>query len=1212
MAITPAYTIRAQGGSMLLPAARFLIPVLFISTVLNIFEIQAQESPPYDEIAVYVEVERIGGTEMVVIIKGETVFLPITDLFDFLRIRNIAEPDMTSISGFFINPDAKYFISRTDNLITYEGRTTGIEPGGLIRTEANLYLKASYFGRIFGLDCNFNFRTLSVKVTSRTELPMIREMRLEEMRRNLSMLKGDVQADTSISRIYPMFRTGVADWSVITSEEIKGRSDARVNLSLGAMIAGGEATAALYYNSLEPLTHRQQYYQWRFVNNDFAPVRQIMAGKIATQASASIFNPVVGVQLTNSPSTYRQSFGSYLLSDKTEPGWIVELYVNNVLVDYVQADASGFYTFEVPLVYGNSVIQTKFYGPWGEERTKEQTVSIPFNFLPKNVFEYKVSAGLVEDSLLSRFSRASFNYGIGSRLTAGAGMEYLSSVVTGPAMPFLTASWNLAGNLLLSGEYIHGVRTRGTLSYRIPSNLQMEINYAHYEPGQTAINLNYLEELKAVVTIPVKIGSFSTFQRLSMHHLVLPGSGYFTGEWLFSGSYGGIGTNLTTYAILPEKARPNIYSNLSLNLSLPKGFIMMSQAQYGYTQNTFFSAKLAMYKYLFRQGFLNVSLEHNFLNKVSLAELGFRYDFSFAQAGSSVRQSAGRTSFIQYARGSLIYDRRAGYAGSDNRMNVGRGGIAVIPFLDLNANGIRDAGEPKVPSLNLRAGGGRVQRNGRDSSLVVLGLEPYTQCFIDLDPNSFDEITWRLPFNTLAVAVEPNIIKTVEIPVTVAGEASGTAVVDYDGVRKGQARILVGIYDTFNRLVGRALTEEDGYFSYFGLVPGAYHARVDSSQMSKLGMSARPGSIEFRIGHGRVGDIARDLDFSLYKIIADTIVEVVTEPVAIPKTVRDTAVMIIHEMVEELITISHDSWAIQLGAFKVRGNAENLSKSLEKLLGRKVMIVTEGDFFKVRIIEIASREEADELIEILRRNGVTELWLITLKAMQQQKVLTERIDTVRTVTETVIGKVTPSPVRVNSIQAGAFYIESNAVALKERLEKQIDKKVVIVEEGGFFKVRIEGFTGRTEMEKYLSVLRPLGLRDLWILPEIPVQDSVRILPVVTDTIPPPVDEKKIIERRKEADIAVDTVIIIPREVPEPTLALQAGVYPRYLQALRAQRKIRRKLGLPVEILHQWDLYRVLVTGFYTREEAFRYYPELAGLGFQQISVVEKRDLYRVR
>ena len=74
---------------------------------------------------------------------------------------------------------------------------------------------------------------------------MIREMRQEEMRKNLTRLKGEVKADTAIGRTYPMFKFGMADWSVNATEEINGKSDVRLNLALGAMIAGGEANASL-------------------------------------------------------------------------------------------------------------------------------------------------------------------------------------------------------------------------------------------------------------------------------------------------------------------------------------------------------------------------------------------------------------------------------------------------------------------------------------------------------------------------------------------------------------------------------------------------------------------------------------------------------------------------------------------------------------------------------------------------------------------------------------------------------------------------------------------------------------------------------------------------------------------------------------------------------------------------------------------------------
>ena len=131
-----------------------------------------------------------------------------------------------------------------------------------------------------------------------------------------------------------------------------------------------------------------------------------------------------------------------------------------------------------------------------------------------------------------------------------------------------------------------------------------------------------------------------------------------------------------------------------MSFRLPAGFIFIPQAQYGYTQKEIISAKAGLEKHLMRHAFLNLSYEQLFSTNMKLAELGFRYDFSFAQTGVSVRQSDKRTSFIQYARGSIINDSKTKYLGTDNRTNVGKGGISIMPYLDLNANGAEIPGNP--------------------------------------------------------------------------------------------------------------------------------------------------------------------------------------------------------------------------------------------------------------------------------------------------------------------------------------------------------------------------------------------------------------------------------------------------------------------------------------------------------------------------------------
>jgi hypothetical protein len=1059
---------------------------------------------------------------------------------------------------------------------------------------------------VFGLDCKFSFRALSVTITSKLELPLIREMKQEEMRRNIARLKGDVQADTTIGRTYPLFRFGMADWSAVSSQEINGKSDTRLNLSLGSMIAGGEATASLYYNSSDPLTEKQQYYLWRYVNNDFAPLRQVMAGKIQTNAISSIYNPVIGVQLTNTPTTYRRSFGTYTLSDKTEPGWIVELYVNNVLVDYVKADASGFFNFEVPLVYGNSLVKLKFFGPWGEERTREQNIAIPYNFLPEKTLEYTLRAGIVEDTLGSRFSKTSINYGATKSLTVGGGAEYLSSVRSQPFMPYLNASYRVTNNLLLYGEYALGVRAKGTLSYRLPSNLQLDLNYTWYDKDQKAIFYNYREERKATLSMPLKIGKFSSFQRFSLYQIVLPSSKYTTGEWLISGSLFGVNTNLTTYALFVENVKPYLYSNLALAFRLPAGFTFMPQVQYGYTENKLFSVKARLEKHVLKNGYLNLSYEQNFRNNLKLAEAGFRYDFSFAQAGASIRQYNNKTSFIQYARGSLISDRKTKYLGVDNRPNVGRGGITVIPFIDLNANGKKDPGEPKANGLNLHSNGGRIVKNDRDTTIRILGLEPYTNCFIDLDPNSFDNISWRLTKETYSVAVDPDILKEIEIPVNIAGEATGYVFLETKGEKTGQGRIVLSFFDSSLNPAGKTITEDDGYYSYFGLNAGKYTVRIDTAQLQKLNMTSDPEIRQFEIAGGTEGDIADGLDFILKMVPGDTTTIIPVSP-EMPAVRKDTTYMILHELSEEVYTITEDSWAIQIGAFKSKSYAEGFQRMLEKELGKDVQITIEGEYYRVRILDLPTRQEVDENIVKLNKLGFKELWIIHLLARQQQRLLITKEDSLARIKETLIEREAPlTPAEKAELQLNAFRLRSAVIGLRKQLSAPLDEKVTVDRGGRYYTLEIPEQpildpTVLEAIENLIPAFGRLGMSNAWMIPakkQLIAEPVERELVIIQKVPVMPDNSIRVAEEKPMALIVEEKPDIL-----EPSIALQVAIFIKESQALRAQKRIMSKLNLPVEIVRQYDYYHVIVTGFYTREETFQYYPELAGIGYPGITLI---------
>ena len=846
----------------------FLLKIIIICVIMlgQGATCNAQTAVEYDEIPVFFNIQRIGSTEMTALINDEQAYLPVIDLFDYLKIRIISR-ELDSVTGTFIHPESHYFIDQPKNRIIYQGKTFDLKPNSIIKSASNVYLRSEYFGEIFGLNCTFSFRNLSVVLSTDLELPILREMRLEQMRNNLGKLQGVFKADVVVGRSRPAFSFGAADYAFVTSGGNENTPrDVRASVGVGGIIAGGETNVILNYQNNIAFSSRQQYYLWRYVDNKSVFAKQYLAGKIRPQTISSIYSPIVGAQVTNTPTTFRRSFGSYTLSNYTEPNWTVELYVNGVLINYVKADVAGFYTFNVPLVYGNTNVKLRFYGPFGEERATEQNINIPFNFLPKNEFEYTASGGIVEDGQDTRFARFSSNYGLSRHITVGAGYEYLSSITSGSQIPFVNTFFRLLPNLLVSAEYDYNVRTRAVLSYSMPSGLQFELYNNWYKEGQTAINNTFVEEHKAILTVPFRGKVFSAFTRLSLQEIKLPNSKYTTAEWMLSGVLANVNVSANTFGLFFPNNDAYIYSIYSVGVRAFKNLLITQQLQYEYSANKAIGIRTELEKRIFLNGYANLSYERNYVSNIDNIEFGLRYNFSFAQTRASVRKTNDLYRTLQGASGSLIHDPKSGKTEFNNYTSIGKGSVLLIPYLDLNGNKRRDKDEPTAEGLNVNVNGGRVKRSAKDNTILIMDLEPYTNCNIELDPSGFKPLGWKLLKKNYAVAIDPNFVKNIEIPVSVFAEVSGQVSELDDENERGRGGIVISIYNEKSIKVGQTTTEVDGYFSYMGLLPGKYTAKIDSDKLRELELTTDTTSFSFTVVRNIEGSFIDGINFILKRL----------------------------------------------------------------------------------------------------------------------------------------------------------------------------------------------------------------------------------------------------------------------------------------------------------------------------------------------------------
>jgi hypothetical protein len=189
------------------------------------------------------------------------------------------------------------------------------------------------------------------------------------------------------------------------------------------------------------------------------------------------------------------------------------------------------------------------------------------------------------------------------------------------------------------------------------------------------------------------------------------------------------------------------------------------------------------------------------------------------------------------------------------------------------------------------------------------------------------------------------------------------------------------------------------------------------------------------------------------------------------------------------------------------------------------------------------------------------------------------------------------------IQIGAFHVQSNAIALKERMWVVVDKSVSVEFENGYYKVRFADIPDAEHADMIITRLRLAGIRDIWLVPSKKKKETGDDNLSVTDSILNTNENDQPLADQGSPDSRPDSVNAEPVLI-NPVIALQIGVYQQRSKASRVKDKITAKISRPVEVVKKYNYYQVIMTGFSTTEEAIKIYPSLQELGYNEISLIQ--------
>ena len=109
----------------------------------------------------------------------------------------------------------------------------------------------------------------------------------------------------------------------------------------------------------------------------------------------------IGLELTNTTPEISNRFNQITLEDNIPPGWEIELYRNNQLLDFREVGEDGRYRFEdIDLLFGENIFRLVSYGPQGQIREKYKRYRIGQNMTPPHELHYRFAWNQTSTNLL--------------------------------------------------------------------------------------------------------------------------------------------------------------------------------------------------------------------------------------------------------------------------------------------------------------------------------------------------------------------------------------------------------------------------------------------------------------------------------------------------------------------------------------------------------------------------------------------------------------------------------------------------------------------------------------------------------------------------------------------------------------------------------------------------------------------------------------------
>lgn len=785
---------------------------------------------------------------------GEHTLLPLGELARLLTLAIKTQPGQAIASGFILTEDRGFSLNLDEARVTRAGVTESFDPALVVTEPDDIYVAKSLLERWLPVELEINRSSLSLRVHALEALPLQARLKRERLGEQAGMRGGyEDPGYPHYEQPYRLLSMPFIDQAFATElrrNDGNTQTDARYTAFLTGDFLGMESSLYLSSRKQDPTPDvRATLGRHDPGGNLLGPLRarSFQLGSISAPSVDNVTrgSSGEGVTLSNRPLTQPTSFDRQVFEGDLPPGWDVELYYNDALVGFQQADSEGRYRFEdQPLSYGRNDFQLVFNGPLGQTRVEQYSFSLAQSMVRPGEFQYSLTEHRNEDG--EPRSVAQFDLGLSRSLSASAG--FIRAPVGDTEKQYTTLGLRTFWpSMSISGDFVQaedggslaelGLQTRvggvAVNANRIHlSDFNSDVFPAYSDPLRTRDKLRLSgsipvgERSRLPVTVEARrderesgVANTDVSARVSAYAYGTALTN--TLNWRASGD---TERTLGTLRISRRVRDMSLRSQLNYTLGAESdistlAFTADKPLGEGYRMTLGVAHTFASPQTRYTGGFTK-----------SLGRYGLGVNASYVDTGEI---ALGVQLFVAMGR-----DPRQDDWLFDARPMANSGAASVKMFLDDNNNGVMDDHELPLSGAGFTVNGGRHRARTNAAGIAHIDHLPVKQSVdIGVDMATLEDPQWSPQLAGFNLMPRPGTVAELEFPVSLTTEIDGTVYLLENGVERGIGDLELELLNDQHEIVGETTSSWDGFYIVPQVVAGEYWLRISPQQLRRLGLT---------------------------------------------------------------------------------------------------------------------------------------------------------------------------------------------------------------------------------------------------------------------------------------------------------------------------------------------------------------------------------------